>query len=587
MKLVSLTSISVPVAILCAILGAAGTASADIDREGLDRELPTLERSLVHPAPGPGLERASAGPPRWCGSVHARDVTWPSEIARKLELYRKGESRQDELQDAAIAVCSYNAPAYQHAATEVLQYWINETGLSEADAAASLAARVDTQTWEAEQEQLCQALQPDKAPDHEHGALIEARSQLFGCDGHANEAAWMKVRQGRLGGLYPYLDRGAMERDRDEIARLAWVLFEIEHIFDPREHPDQLGAYAVDQYDIHELAFAQAVRQLDAPPYRGSRFARTVLVETIGRAKLAIARIEAEVAKRAHDGVWKELLITVPQHAFAAWLDAADRHRDALARSDAMAAAIAAQDDAAHGCETKLRADLAPIIRPLARGDVKGATDRLAGDPLLGLLISRLAACVRFEGEDAPAWLLGGLAEELGSFNGPRAAAAAAVDDAAAGMKRAPFRLVSVMPEVEHHYIPRHMGGLRETPDGEPVRSSFDRLHVIQAMTPVRKQGAVKLTFVREREQYTAQECRETNKVNRVLPDGKVEYRQVCHDAGKATRDMTPEPITVPASCKAGLAVGRAVDLDRQLPTNVFADKTGKHLVAIHCLGLN
>lgn len=580
MKLVALTSIAVLGAALGGVLGGSGAASAQPGNEAFDREVPELERSLVHPAPGPGLERASAGALRWCRGVRGgrgQDIVWPSEIVRRFELYRKGESREDMLLELAAAVCQVHAPAYQHAATEVLQYWINETGLSEADATASLAARVDTQTWEPERDQLCNALRSDDSRDHEVAALAEARYELFGCDGRPYDAAWMKVRPSRLQELYRYLDRGAMERNRDEIVRLAWVTTEIGHIFDPREHEDKLGAYAVDQYDIHELAFAQAVRQLDAPPYRGNGFARTVLIETISHAKLAIARIEAAVAQKTHDGRWKELLITVPQRATAAWLDSADRHRDALAHSDAMAAAIAAHDDdAARGCGAKLRADLVPIVRPLAQGPGKEVEDRLASDPLLGLLISRLAACLEFEGDDGPARVLGQLASHLGVFNGPRAAAHAATDAAAREMKRgAPFSPSSVMPDLDPQ-------ARREL---DRIHASFGT-HVIQSIAPVGKAGAVKLTFVRERSQYTEQSCRETNKVNRVLPDGKVEYRQVCHDVGKAWRDDTPSPITVPASCKAGLAVGRAVGLEDQLPIEVFTDKAGKHLVALACLGL-
>jgi hypothetical protein len=58
----------------------------------------------------------------------------------------------------------------------------------------------------------------------------------------------------------------------------------------------------------------------------------------------------------------------MPQAAATAWLASADHHRDVLACSDAIARAIAAHDDAARGCEARLRAGLAPIVEPLARG---------------------------------------------------------------------------------------------------------------------------------------------------------------------------------------------------------------------------
>jgi len=599
MKLVVLRSIAVPLAVL--ILGVGSTASAQnrIDVEAFNQELAKLDGSLTHPAPSPGLDRASGGPPRWCRGGPVKDIQWPNGVASDLEQYRARHQSlvQPFLVEAAAAVCTYNAPGYHHAATEILQYWINETGLSEADAIGSLAARIDPDAWQDEHDQLCHALGSGDSRDKEQNAMAEARVELFGCDGtsHSIGVGWMTTSSQGLFNLYPYLDRSAMERDHDEIVRLAYLSTELNLMLDPREAEHLVIArYAIDQYDIHELATAQAVRQLDAPPYRGNRFARTVVIETIGHARLAIARVEAEVAKRTHDARWKELLITVPQRAAAAWLSAADRHRDVLARSDATAALIAAHDDAAHGCGARLRADLAPIVRPLARGDARGVEDRLGSDPLLGLLIARLAACVAFEGDEWPGRQLHELAVQVGDLNGPRTAAHVATVAAAAGMKQAPFRPSDVLPELDHSHVVRHPGRSERRADdadddetSEPTASEHRApAHVVLAMTPAGKRGAVKLTFVRERVLVPVESCRETNKVNRVLPDGKLEYRRVCHDAGKEWRDETPSPITVPASCKAGLAAGRAVNLERDLPTEVFADKSGRRVLALGCLSL-
>lgn len=578
MKLVTLASLTV----LSAILGVTGIASAQrIDVEAFNQELAALERSLVHPAPGPGLDRASSGPPRWCRGGEVKDIQWPSQVASDLERYRAnhGPLLQPLLVTAAAAVCTYNAPGYQRAATEILQYWINETGLSEADAVASLATRIDPDAWQAEHDQLCHALASGDSRDKEQNAMVEARVRLFGCDGtsHSIGVGWMTVESQGLFDLYPFLDRGAMERDRDEIVRLAYLSSEINIMLDPRQqdHP-VLARYAIVQYDLHELAPAQAVRQLDAAPYRGNRFARTVVVETIAHTKLTAARLETAVASRTQNSHWKELLITVPQRAAAAWLDAADRHRDALARSDAMAAAIAAGDDAAHGCEAKLRADIAPIVRPLARGAGNEVEDRLAGDPLLGLLLSRLAACLKFEDDDAPARILEELASHLGILRGPRAAAYMATAAAAGAMRRqAPFSSSDMMPDFDH--AARREPGRIHAPFGTVV---------IQSMTPVGKHGAVKLTFPRKRYQYTKQDCRETNKVDRIRSDGTVVYRTVCRDLGKAWAEEVPGPITVPASCKAGLAIGHSVGEEHGIPVEVYADRAGKQPLALACLAL-
>jgi hypothetical protein len=575
MKLVTLVSITA----LSTILGVTGIASAQrIDVEAFNQELAALERSLVHPAPGPGLDRASSGPPRWCPGGPVKDIKWPSAVASELQQYRANKQPllQPNLVSAAAAVCTYNAPGYQRAATEILQYWINETGLSEADAVASLAARIDPDAWQADHDQVCHALRSGDPHDKEQNELVEARVRLFGCDGtsHSIGVGWMIAPSQGLFGLYPFLDRGAMERDRDEIVRLAYLSTEINLMLDPRQadHP-MIARYAIVQYDLHELAPGQAIRQLDAPPYQGSRFARTVVVETIAHTKLTAAKLETAVASRARDPHWNELLVTAPQRASDAWLAAADRHRDVLARSDAITAAIKASDEAARGCEATLRRDLAPIVKSLVKPGANGPDQvwaRLASDPVLGLLVRRLAACIEFAGDRRSGEMLQVLAATLGVFRGPRAAAYAA----ATRIHGVPADALRELPEVG----PRTGDGLGELTRGQTG--------VVQSVTPAGKDGAVKLTFVPQLSQHTVQSCRETNKVDKVRTDGTVVYRQVCHAAGTAWGDEAPKPFTVPASCRAGLAKGRTVQVNFDGPGMVFTDKSKKHLVALACLAL-
>lgn len=574
MKLVPLTFITA----LSTILGITGIASAQrIDVEAFNQELATMERSLVHPAPGPGLDRASSGPPRWCRGGPVQDIKWPSQVASNLERYRANNDvlLQPLLVDAAAAVCTYNAPGYHRAATEILQYWINETGLSEADAVASLAARIDRDAWQAEHDRLCHAFGSGDSHDKEQNELADARGRLFGCDGTSDSigVGWMILPSQGLFDMYPFLDRGAMERDRDEIVRLAYLTTEINYMLDPREQDHlRIARYTIAQYDLHELAPAQAVRQLDAAPYRGNRFARTVVVETLAHTKLTVAKLETAAASRARDPHWKELLITAPQAASDAWLAAADRHRDAIARSDAIAAAITAGDEGAHGCEATLRRDLAPIVKSLVKPGAKSLDQvgaQLASDPVLGLLVHRLAACIQLAGDRESAKMLDNLAATLGVIRGPRAAAYAA----ARRIHGVPADALRELPEVGPH-TRQDFGELSHGQSG-----------VIQSMTPAGKDGAVKLTFVPQPYQYTTQSCRETNKVDRVNSDGTVVYRQVCHDAGKAWGDNAPRPLTVPASCRAGLAKGRTVRVDDR-PVQVSTDKSEKHLVALACLAL-
>ena len=131
------------------------------------------------------------------------------------------------------------------------------------------------------------------------------------------------------------------------------------------------------------------------------------------------------------------------------------------------------------------------------------------------------------------------------------------------------------MPDFDH--------GARREPGR--IHASFGTV-VIRSMKPVGKRGEVRLTFPTERYQYTEQDCRETNRVDKILSDGTLVYRKVCRDLGKKWAERVPEPIVVPASCKAGLAVGHSIGEEHGIPVEVYADKAGKRRLALACLAL-
>jgi hypothetical protein len=112
----------------------------------------------------------------------------------------------------------------------------------------------------------------------------------------------------------------------------------------------------------------------------------------------------------------------------------------------------------------------------------------------------------------------------------------------------------------------------------------------------------VHVTFKQNKFQAMSQACAEGTKIDRVESDGKVVYRQVCHDTGLVWVDQTPRPRTVPAALAAGLRPGRtglfynvhttpAQRRSKQprdklsIPIVVFADPRGKRMVA--CYGMS
>jgi hypothetical protein len=560
--------VAIVVVTAASVAGASPRPTGEAGQD-FDRELANLDKALAHPAPGAGLDRARVGRPRWCAAVGKADVAWPDNIAQELDTYRKSTTQQNELFRVAADVCTLpDEPAYQRVAAEVLQYWIDETGLAETDAVGSLAARLDHDAWVAEHDQLCKAFGFGDGHDDEASAIVDARRQLFGCDDEdADHAAWMDVHALRLDKLAQFLDGGAVDRDRDELVRMAYVGEEIAYMFDTQQAgAEALVAYAVVQLDIHALDYDAARKQLDAAPYRDNRFARIVVGESLAHARLQVARVEAAVAQRSADGKWKQLLVTAPQTAVAAYRAALAKHADALARSE--------QIGTTADCATKLRADLAPILRALPHANRTELTNAISDDAAAGVLVRRYASCLDAVADPKVARVWKEFATGVDAIAGPRGAAYAATLRALD-----PRRDDDILRALS--YSDPHARGGGENSNG----TSFTKGVVQSAVA--NKDGSMVVTFSPDRFQYTVQKCTETSKVDRVLPDGKVQYRQECHDAGTAWGDHAPGPMTVPAGCTAGLAQGRLVYPDMGMPYQVFADRTAKRLVAVHCLALD
>jgi hypothetical protein len=587
----SSTLVVMKLGVIIGVLLVSAVAGADEDYEG------QLDRSRAHPAPLAGLERAHVGPPRWCGRMKERDESWAGSIANSMQEYRGGHYQQSSLVRSAQLVCNApNRPAAQHAAAEILQYWINETGLSEADAIASLAARFDGDAFEASHDQLCQQLGDGDSDDddtgydtdlservakvhrsgehghgHSHGhakpsrpggkKLDTARKELLGCNG---DPLWLRLSP-NADELAPYVDRGPVEQDT--LARAAWILNGAKKALDPAERPERvLVRYVVDQFTLHSVTTDQLMRVLDAAPYKGNVYARAVVLETSGAIKLWAARYEAAVAAKIGDPAWKELLVTAPQRGAAAWHAAADKYKDALAHSDAFA------ENLDEGCKKQLWADFVPIVKKLKHDNVRVLRQSISDDPIVGVLLDRLMNCLVVEGEEAPAQTLGHLVEEVRVMVGPQMAAYYASIDALDKLDKLhvkPSDLPYPATPLEHD-------------DGE-VDGVGSEEGVIASVT--KSKIGLHIAFVQSRVQTMSQKCVETNRVDRVRPDGKLIYRQECHDTGLVWSDTTPRPLDVRVPYGAGLQAGRYAKFDDEdasdvIPITVFSDKVGKHLIA-------
>jgi hypothetical protein len=552
---------------------------AGADPEG-DAE---LERALKHPAPGPGLERAPVAPPRWCGRITDPDRGWTYTLANDLRGFESSEIHSPtHLVAAARAVCNEpRSPLAQRAAAEILQDWINASGESVADATTSLAARFDDQAFEAAHESLCKVLDSrsgddsDDDDDSNPKALADARRHLVGCVGTEQ---WQSPEID-VGDLVAYAEHGSLKRD--PLAHAAWVLFRTAKALDPSERPERvLLNYIIDQFDLHGVTPDEVRRFADTAPFQGNHYARALLLESAGALGLAVTRYEAAVAAKSADPNWRELLVTAPQRGAGAWQAAASKYKDALAHSDAFAAAFprvhfgnyARRGGGKHpGCEKQLEADFQAIARRLPHQDTSAFVNAVSDDPLAGLLLRRLVDCRIADGDEYAANVLTELLSAVRVLPGPRTAAYYAVIDSGAP-ERAHVKVTS-LPSPMRRASEHQRGELRGGDDGGVIASVS------------RTAKGVHVTFVKKHYRYMSQTCVETSKPDRITSDGKIIYRTECHDAGMKNGTSGADPVDLPERFAGALRPGRyaafSMQLGRGAPLSVWADANRKRLVAV------
>lgn len=490
--------------------------------------------------------------PRWCKDFRSSERVDPEQVKQALDDYGGRPQTAQFIVKAATYACSAGGDEHK-----ILAAWQKESGLDEAGAVASLAARVSP-GWTTDHEQLCKQLPVPDGSHTDDGARNDAIQHMFACDTDEDiEAAWM-VRARRMPDVGPLLDRGVLDREHDEITRLAWVMGEVGAILEPQASKLALAQYAVIQFDTKALSYDAIVKQLDAPPYRGNRYAKAVILEAFAHTKAQIATLEAEVAARTKDPAWRDAIVTAPQQAASEWRGAAARHKDIFG----------------HGCAA-LPADVVSLIKPIAAttANIEDIEAKLREDPIAGLIIWRWAHCLGEQGDSEITNNAAAFSQRVPPVPGPRAAAYHAALASAAGRKR---------PIFDFHDIdepgPMHWG--EEGLDG-PNRMSVG---IIKTMAT--KKTGTALTFVPEKFRYMSRACRDTNKIDWIDNTGHVHYRQECHDAGMAVGDHAPGPTTILAGCTAGLAKGRLVWLNSETAWLVYADKSARKLVAAYCLPL-
>lgn len=528
------------------------------------------ELAKIDIKPAPGRATATVRPPPWCGQIKPTGEWTLNGLRRTIESYdRAGVSA---LIKAAETTCEFpNVPAVNKAVAMIMQYWINETGLSEAAALTSFTLRMDVKKFSDDQKALCAALPP---PDETGGAelvYMKVRRIVFNCD----NASFPDE-------LPYYLDL----TEPDEIVRLAPIVRHTSYAFKGTVSDNELVNSIVDRRDYALLSDQKLAALLETAPYKGNSFARATAMEWMAHARIGIEAIEREIAKRDPD--WKELLVDAPARGVAAWQKLADASGPALARSNEVEKLLFGPSrKASKGCVEKLRGDLEAVIKPLEHQSDGAFKQALSAHPIASLLFTRFAACALVDDQAAWGGLLSARAKELRLARGPRLAAYYAAFEAIGKITadRPKFPLTAQNLWLMKHNPLLDAAGAGKTDD----RFISDGKGIVKT---VKKAGdGVDVTFITEKHQEMEWDCVSTGRISYLQTDGHVVYEQKCKELGMKSYDDTQKPVHIAAVHAAGIAPGAAVvfkattgDARLAIPLTVWKDKAKKSVAAYYGL---
>jgi hypothetical protein len=548
------------------------TAAADTYSH---KDMEQLGSELHDVAPEPGVAKAPARAPAWCRHVTPESGYTFGGFEQAIE------NAKDPLRAARIA-CSFpgNEPGVQRAAAIIEQRWINNSGLSDADAVLSIAARLDDATFKADKQRLCSALVEPEEAQGEAPLYVKTQRRLFGCG--EDYAAWEDDQWAWPDELPAYLDQSA--HPADPLVRLGFALERAKPAFeDPKLGNQQkhLAPYGVDSYDFHTLARAEILKQFDTPPYQGNAYAKVVAIESLARAQMGVAILDHDAqALAAKDKDWKELLIDAPARGAAAYLAAAKPYAAELARSNTFEYEYASGSaKRVAGCEAPLRADFLSVFGKLPHHTFEESVASLS-DPIAGLLLQRLITCIKVTGDQAVAKDLGWLRDrDVRYSRGPRTAIYYAQLEALAKITKDRPRFPFAVDRFSFAFRTVGDRGASGSPRSESGKG------VVKSVT--KKAGSVHVVFVTQKTQTMSRTCVDTDRLIQIRGDGSLQWEQHCHDGGWVTIDITPEPTDVPAAYAAGIAAGGYLELTGDgFPMAVYTDKSKKKLVNFYGFAL-
>jgi hypothetical protein len=497
--------------------------------------------------------------PAWCDKAKITDRWEPGRIGRTA----RSQYGTDRIVDAALHICQRPTDAtWKKEAGYLLQQWMNWTHLSQSDAENALRARIQKEKFAADREALCKALELSPEVGGETKTLGEAQLRFFGC---GNDAPLWADTTGIKDEVGFYLDVSNTSGAEMELARLYWLFDTVENpeskTLPGRDAGDNLPLlhYAVAQRDFAKLDAAALDKLLSAAPYND--YARTIAMESVGRLKGWAKKYEQAVDKLAkNDEDYTNILREAPKKAFAQWDKVTAQWKAEIERSNAFEKKLSLPSrKSVKGCSAELFKDAEKLIRSYKETSYHGLVDKIAGDPVAALLLSRLSVCDAVDKVFGAPMAFRDMVEHGRELRGPRSLAHYALVDAiAAAQPDRPKLLLSLngfwlrMATLTYLYREEVSGSafMPRDPDKDGVHG------VIASATKV--PDGVKIVWKTQKIVYPEMICHDdTHHPLRINSNGNIEYYRNCKATGKmSSQDNTPAPLIIAAPLAAGVKPG-------------------------------
>lgn len=516
--------------------------------------------------------------PSWCASM--KNPGWNGEALHQEIGYLKQRWSMARVVKVAKGLCTKPSdPKIQQQTAYVVQSLVNVSGLTPAQAVASISGRVHQAAWQKQRKAICSKLQPSEEASVVAKKLASAKEATFGC--YRNGPAWLSQNYTKLGW---YLD--GHPDHTSEILRSHYVLACLDG-HDGKFDTYARLAYAACGMDARALSERALEAELAKKGYKG--YAAILAREQEARARLLASRI----GKRAHalaakEKAWQKILFDAPKAGWQSWYEQYRANQKPLEDSLAFEADFFNPSrSAVKGCGNKLRGDFFQYLRSKAPKTSHQAKE-IATGPVGSQIVLHLTMCEAAQGHLFDAKVLGLLADAGSRVRGPRAAAYYAIANAigAADKDRPRF---PVHPKDAYDGSNGSISLYSKAANLWINKVDTDRGTKTGVVKAVKHQGdSVVVSFRTVSWREPRYSCHSTGRIKRIDSNGDIIYWEHCHKAGYRHMKATPQTIQVSKAYAAGIRRGALVKFKksftrgvaRGMPVAVWRSKAHRHLAA-------